>query len=529
MKSSTLSNLKSLYPELDIKSHLYPSYPSYKDTFRSLIYLPKKFAVKFRAHIWILLPLIVTQLLQKSQDLVDDRFVAFLGTDALAIHNVLYSLFLIGQEIGLAAATSALIFWKRKEVEGKQGLVLRLHLAMPVLLTSFASLIIYFYLGSIIAYFKVPESHFYLAKMYLTYGLVNLVVRSAYVPLTAMLIACDQRMKCTILAGCMLAAKVFLGWSVIYWFWDQNLSVGSIRAPMQVIGCFAIAVLVIAVLVSTYWVSRLVDGWKKIDLRSVFNVWPGELGIVLVNTTSSLIFGLQIARANASSSLFVTFQLASHFCYILSLPVLAGMQIAIKDASSEQSHVSNSSRREPCPADLGGDEIVTEFKPLSESAWWPQFFYASYVPTTLLLWLTAAFCKPFFYYIYHYDIPSDHLIFLRVFFLGWSLWQSGNIFLVMLRASKKNGLATRNYMLSTFFVQVGLTQLALSVGWATPLTVGLITFASCFTYLVMNIRSVSEIQSKYYLFKYRQAGFKFPRITSKAISKQLKKVSQPVV
>ncbi len=70
------------------------------------------------SHALLLLPLAATQLLQRLEHVVDNRFMVALGPAALTIHSVQYNFFLVGQALGLASATSTLIFWKRKEVEG---------------------------------------------------------------------------------------------------------------------------------------------------------------------------------------------------------------------------------------------------------------------------------------------------------------------------------------------------------------------------------------------------------------------------
>ncbi|MEO5970431.1 MAG: hypothetical protein ABIQ95_10935, partial [Bdellovibrionia bacterium] len=410
---------------------LHPKLPTLKDAIFSLIHLPHKFSIIFRTHVWLLLPLIATQLLQKCQDLIDDRFISVLGMEALSVHNIQHSLFLIGHEIGLASATSALIFWKRKEARGKQGSILWLHLLMPVALASVTAAIVLFFLDDLAKYFRISAQFTGNARWYWKLGLLNLIVRTLYIPLNAILIACNQRVKCTLLAAGVLLSKVAFGWFAIRVGQSFETNAYSTIIPMLIIGSGSIVALAIASAIAIKWISRLVDGWEKMDLKSLFEVWPGELGIGAISALSPLIFGFQIAKVNTSPGFFVTYQLALHFTYIITLPVLAGMQIAVRDASAEQI-----------------DSLGISFKPLHESRWWPQFFYASLIPSCVLLLITSIFAKPIFFQLYNYPVPKDHLPFLPLFFLSWILWQIGNIFLIMLRASKKNSLATWNFIVA---------------------------------------------------------------------------------
>src|SRR5437899_2509577 len=132
---------------------IYPNTPSMKETLLSLVQLPKTFVANFKKHIWILLPLIATQFFQRFQDVLDNRWVGALGSDALAIHSIQSNFYLIGQEIGLASAFSALIFWKRKEAMGRQGSLLKLHLAMPIILAGAFATTVFSFSDDLIRYY----------------------------------------------------------------------------------------------------------------------------------------------------------------------------------------------------------------------------------------------------------------------------------------------------------------------------------------------------------------------------------------
>jgi hypothetical protein len=82
-----------------------------------------------------------------------------------------------------------------------------------------------------------------------------------------------------------------------------------------------------------------------------------------------------------------------------------------------------------------------------------------------------------------------------MFFFSWILWEFGDVFLIMLRSVKKNTLATRNFLVVTLGVQLGLTQLLLTLHLATPITLSLVMFLFCLSYFRLNrmtVRLLSE-------------------------------------
>lgn len=476
--------------------------PGFFPVFKSLIYLPKKFLEKFGGYIVILLPLIFTQFLIKIQDLIDDRYMAFLGKEALSIHNIQYNFFTIGQEIGLVAATSALIFWKRKETQGQQGSILLRHFLLPAGLSTVVCFGLYFFIPNFIDYFQIQKEFSALGVLYLKLGLFNLFLRSLYVPMNALLIASDQRVKSIFLIAGIILFKWVAGWASTSWVWNHQNNSESLLLPMLIIELAATLALLISLPIGSRFIVKIADGWKQVSWKSLFLVWPGELGIGLISAFSPILFGFQVAQAQTTAGFFVTYQLALHLTTILTLPVLAGMQIAVRDASAEHS-----------------ENPGVQFKPLHEARWWPLFFYGSLAPSLILLLCAVAFHKSIFKWIYSYSIPIEHLKFLPAFFVGWMFWQWGSVFLVMLRASQKNGLATRNFVIAGLGIQVGITQLLISFKLATPINLGLVIAAYCFTYLVLNWKAIFEIQSRYYFVKARSL-FKSSRRKSLSFSKK---------
>jgi hypothetical protein len=105
--------------------------PVWKALLTRLLRWPQTFSKTLWAHLLVLAPLILAQFLQRLQDVVDNRYLGALGHNALEIHNVQFNFYSVGQEIGLAAAMSALLFWRRSECVGKQGSSLSLMYLCP--------------------------------------------------------------------------------------------------------------------------------------------------------------------------------------------------------------------------------------------------------------------------------------------------------------------------------------------------------------------------------------------------------------
>ncbi len=454
------------------------SAPSVANTLRSLVSLPTQFWSKFMSHVLLIAPLILTQLLLKFQDLVDDRFVGSLGMQALGIHSAQYSFYLIGQEMGYAVATSALIFWKRKESRGKQGTILSSHLGLAFLISAGVALAINYHLPLLYHHFKIASEYWPIADPYLKLGLLNLVLRTLCIPLITMLIAADLRFRSILLLASALLFKILIEWSIVHFVWNGASDSVSVRLPLTLIAAVSATVLCTINAGAFASIIRIVDGWSRLHGRALVRVWPGELGIAAISALSPIIFSLQVARADASPSFYITYQLGLHLTCIIMLPVIAGMQIAIRDASAEHSEIVS--------------ETESPFKPLHESQWWPKFFYASLVPTIILLLIAAVFYNPIFETIYTYRIPADHRIFLCLFFIGWVFWQCGTIYLIMLRASQKNTLASRNFVIVGIFIQVGFAQVLLMLGLATPLGLAFVFLMYTTSYLILNRNAVYQ-------------------------------------
>lgn len=415
--------------------------------------------------------------------MIDNRYLAEIGKQALGIHSIQFNFFLVGQAIGLASATSALIFWKRKEVEAKQGFILLQHLILSGLASAAVAILVFPFTGKLVHYFEISDVFYSTGKLYLRLGLLSMILQAMYAAINAVLIASDQRFKSTLLIGLILTIKIIVGYFAVH-----TLAPHDPSSAMIVIACGTIFSVGVSLLLGIRFIVNRVDGWKRFEFRSLSKVWTSEVATGAIRSLAPIAFSFQIARVYASPGFFVTCQLALHLAYLLVLPQLAGTQIAVRDASAELSE---------------GRQMW------SHSSWFPPFLYTSLLPTQILLWFGVFFAVPLFSFFYKYNVPLDHRSFLPLYFLGCSMGQIGNLFVILLRASRRNFIATRNSLFTELFLQLGLTQLLLLFGWATPTTIGLTVCCYCFAYLFLNARSVLKVRlesSSENLSIARQAG-----------------------
>lgn len=439
-------------------------------------------------HILLLLPLAAIQLLQRMEHIIDNRFMGTLGLQSLAIHNVQFNFFLIGQAIGLAAATSALIFWNREEVRSKQGSILKSHCLITFVVASAVALLLMPLtsqdgrFGILREFFGISNEFGAGAELYFNIGLENMVLQAVYAPLGAMLIASGRHIQGMLLTAGILGTKFIVGLVAVNFFWNGRSEASSIVLPMALIALGTTIALFFFGGLALRILSRLADGWNKISLKNILPVWSSEIGIASIRSISPILFSLQLAKANASAGFFITYQLALHLSYILCLPLLAGSQIAIRDASAELSETPNA---QSFPLNSP-----------SRTSWFSKFLWASLVPTILLLFLATLLCVPAFYQIYGYHVPEDHQSFLPLYFSACIMGQLGNVYLIKLRALKKNWLATRNFFLAELGIQIGVTQFLLFRGTATPSWIGAVMVCYCTGYFVLNLFAVRSLQKE---------------------------------
>lgn len=423
---------------------------------------------QFGDYCWTVLPLILTYVLQRCEHVVDVRFMSTLSFDALSTHSVFYNEFLVGQAIGVATATSVLMLWRRKEAVGGQGFILRSHLLFAFLVSGLVALIVWPFVGKISQFFGLPPV-FDAAPIYLTLGLLNLVLQATYGAINAMLIASDQRKKSLIYISGLLAAKLAVGLFAINVLWDGSHAAASVKTPMLVIGSFSLVSLLFIGALGISSVAKKVDGWARVDFDLISGVWRSEIGVAIIRSIAPVVLSSQLTRVAGSERFFVTYQLALQLAYFLVLPLSASAQLALREASSEQSHAAT-------------DRLV----PLKSGAWFGNYFFAGLLPAESLLLFTAFAAPILMSVIFGYNVPSDHRVFLFYYFIACMIGQVGNFMVVRLRSIKKNAQVTRNALISEIVVQLGVTQLFILSGNLTPTTAAISTLLYCSTHLLLN-------------------------------------------
>ena len=422
-----------------------------------------------KKHSWILLPLAATQLLQRMEHVVDNRFISELGVTPLLIHSINFNFFLVAQAVGLAASTSALIFWKREECAHKQKSILDKH----VRAAAFASLAIGIFcapfIPTIIRQYGVPAAFMHPASVYLGVGLINMVLAAIYTPLNALLIASDQRVKSLVNVAVLILIKIGAGTLALH------LAIGAANMTLPMLTIAVGGSIAITALSITAWrhVSERAQGERPFAFADMHTVWGNEMGTAIIRSVSPFLYTYFLAKSLGGPSLLITYQLTLHLAYILVLPQLAGTQLAIRDASAEQS-LPKESRTQG----------------LLNTEWFRWFFAVSILPTQILLGLGALFAPILMKVLYRYSLPPEHVTFVAIYLGACAVGQIGNIYLVVLRALRRNAAATRNIFTAEICVMVVLTGIAVELGHGTPVVLGLIVVAYCTSYLGLNYATV---------------------------------------
>src|SRR3990167_1636241 len=142
-----------------------------------------EFSVDFKKILLALMPLMLVQILQRFSPIIDNHFIAYLGTQALLIHNIQFSFINLGQYIGAATAVSCLIFWKRADYVGKQSSIFYIHMGLCFFSTFIFMLVASYYSSTILTHFSVQPEYYLLATKYLNLGLWNMVLQAMYLAL----------------------------------------------------------------------------------------------------------------------------------------------------------------------------------------------------------------------------------------------------------------------------------------------------------------------------------------------------------
>ena len=419
-------------------------------------------------------PLIFSQFCLRVFHILDNRFVAKLGAEAIYIHNIQYTFIVFGQFIGIAGATAGLVFWNRKEIqERKAGLVLQLLLSTAVV-TVTCGILFHVFNDQIVTFFKIPIDFRVLAKIYLQIGVVNMILYALYLMLDGILIANNLQIWSFIFAFALglsnFAADYF---SVRVLFRELTISSTSISNAFICIGLSTAVILSIVIVLIVKKLHKKMQGWKFVNVKDFSSVWGGEIGVAMIRSVSPLIYPIQFAMIHGSAGFINTYYISLHVAFLCCLPLTAGVQLAVKKASSDASYGHHSRNNPP--------------------TWWSAFFYTGFIPTYIMLAIAALWPTQILKFLYGYLPAEDHLGFLSIFFVACIIGQFGHIFAIAIRAAKKNYLITRNFVVSQFGFHLGVMQLLIFLSRANPITAGLTITLSSTAYSGLNYMSNRKI------------------------------------
>jgi len=305
-----------------------------------------------------------------------------------------------------------------------------------------------------------------------------MVLQAIYGSLDGMLIASGQQKRSMLFAGVLVVGNWIFDAAAISLLYHQTAGafMTTIRLPLLVIAGSTTLLMLIMTTISFLSVKASADGWKPFPFREIFSVWWAEAGLGIILSITPLIYAYQLGMITATKGFLITYQLGLHVSYIFCLPFQAGAQLAIRDASHAFSE--------------GIDQ------PGKAPPWWGYLLYTALLPTAGLLAIGALFPVSILNFFYGYSVPIDHEAFLPIFYLACLIAQFGNVFLIPLRARKKNVLVTRNMILVEFGILLGGTQLLISMGLADPATICWVTMAFTIGYLLFSLFTLRAVVDK---------------------------------
>lgn len=424
----------------------------------------------------LVLPIIISQILQRLYPVIDSRYISLLGKEALLLHSVQYNFIIFGQFMGAATAISCLVFWKRQECIKKQGSIFLKHILLVGVSMAVLALILAVFSSWINIEYKVDSAYLKVGSIYLCIGLCNMVLQALYGSLDGMLLASGQQKKSMMISFVMLFVNVLADAYAIHFLFSGIQDPGSIYNPILFIGLSTTVFLIMGCLTATYFVVKNAQGWEEIHFREIMPVWKSELGVYVIRGVTPFIYAFQLSLITVTSGLLVTYQLALQLSYIFCLPLLASMQLAVRNASEE--FTSNSYNKNTVPR------------------WWNELLYTGLLPTVALLMLGLFFPCFLLLKVYHYVLPPAHLPFISIYFLACLVGQFANILTVPLRSRKKNYLVMRNFFFSELIVMLGGTEVLILIHQATPFNAGIAVLLFVIMQLLLNLWGVLLLREK---------------------------------
>jgi Na+-driven multidrug efflux pump len=357
----------------------------------------------------IVLPVIVSLVLQRLFPVVDNKYFAMLGSEALYLHNIQYNFISLGQFIGLATYISCLVFWNRAEYQKMQGSILIKHIVLVGIFTFMLAIICMFFSSDILAYYQISEGYLPLANAYLKVGLCNMILQAIYGGLDGMLVGASKQKISMYIAGILVLGNIVFNHYIVHYFSYGLLSSKSIYLPVMMMGLTTTILMIIAVLISFWNVVKDIGFWVSISFSEIFTVWWSELGTYMLRGIVPFIYSYQMNLAISPFRVLTSYQLGLHITYIFCFPLMAAMQIAIRDASSA---------------------TAVPLKMSSPPNWWNGFIYTGFIPTTILLVVGMIFSQFIISGIYGYEVPTDHRLLILMLFISSWIGQVGNMMTV---------------------------------------------------------------------------------------------------
>lgn len=432
---------------------------------------------QLRRALFIILPLLFSQLLQRVYPIIDSRYISSLGKQPLLIHSLTYNFVAFGALIGMASATSCLIFWRRKESVRCQGSIFIKVMLLAILLCIIAVIPIAYFSANLLHLYKVSDSFLSLGSSYLFIALLNMLLQAIYGAVDGVLVASGQQSKSLFISGIMLAFHWLIDVLIIRWGYHGGHLPSQVAHALIAIGASTSVLLSLGVLFGAVLVVRKIEHWHVMPYRDMFSVWSSEMGVYIIKGLIPFVYAYQLARVSTSEGFFATFQLSLQLAYVFCLPLLAAMQIAVREASAELSHTDKTQE---------GDS----------PEWWREFFYIGLLPTLILLLLGAVLYPQLFKWVYNYVPAGDQWAFIPLYFIACMFGQLGSAVGISIRARKASYLLTFNFFINQLVFMLGFTQILIWLHFATPTTVGWVTIVYCAAQLIMNALSIRRLRRK---------------------------------
>lgn len=414
------------------------------------------------------LPLLVSQLFLRGFYIILSRYIAMLGHEALVLQSIQYIFITFGQFTGTATAVSCLILWKRQEYQSRQRSLLLCHILLPATLLTLVLIIAWPWCPAILSLYKVTNIQPELSLQFLHIGLINMLLISLYSTIDGMLVATNQYKTSMSFAALLFLGGFLIGLSAIHY---------QLHFPLLFIGYSTTLVLLVLLGFAAKRVWIKAQGSQRIHLPEVLRIWKNEIGIAMIRSIAPVIYALQLGTIKSHQSLLVVYQLSLHLAYIFCLPLIMAAQIAVRDASAALSNATDANHH-----------------------WLRELFILGLLPTSAMLLIAIFIPSELIYWVYHVHVSSFLYAFIPLFYLSCLIGQQGTAVAVPIRAYKQNQIMVRNFFLSELIVNVGGTQLLIFLHIATPLTLGLVSVAFSFTYLILNSISTFRLNRQRYAY-----------------------------